>query len=497
MKTDRHLERRRGVVLILIAVLMVTLISLVALATDMGYLFVIRSDLQATADSAALAGASGLTYSQQEARLRATEYAGKNIVDGTPVALLPGDIEIGLWDAATHVFTPVSPSSQVAPHAVKVIAHRSQDHGTAVDLFFAKVFGKNTADVSASAVAVFGSRDIVVVLDYSGSMCTDSHFRTDPNPRVVRLAPSKIVANLRHVWEDLGSPTYGNMQFDPVRLTGTNTQIKRTLGLVDSNGHTIVPYPYPNHPNGWDGYINYVKTNTSDLVGTGYNYINWYGYLTLMNYWQTNTNSGSNKIDSYYMTPDLWKTREQPITAVKDGVTIFLAYMQQVETDDRVGLVSYSSYTDGDNGARLEVSLTTNFGLIETTSRHRQAGHYYDLTNIATGIETARTELRSRGRTGAFQMIVLLTDGVPNLSDWGDPKEAARRQARLANQEGIPILTISLGTAADTVLMQQIADLTGGIHFNVPGGDDVSDYEEQLMSVFAQIAAARPQRLVE
>ena len=45
--------------------------------------------------------------------------------------------------------------------------------------------------------------------------------------------------------------------------------------------------------------------------------------------------------------------------------------------------------------------------------------------------------------------------------------------------------------------MQQIADRTGGVHFNIPGRDTVTDYREQLMSVFRKIADDRPLILVK
>ena len=45
--------------------------------------------------------------------------------------------------------------------------------------------------------------------------------------------------------------------------------------------------------------------------------------------------------------------------------------------------------------------------------------------------------------------------------------------------------------------MQQIADITNGIHFNVPGGDSVVSYENDLLAVFRQIADDRPLILVK
>ena len=45
--------------------------------------------------------------------------------------------------------------------------------------------------------------------------------------------------------------------------------------------------------------------------------------------------------------------------------------------------------------------------------------------------------------------------------------------------------------------MQQIADITEGAHFNVPGGESVTDYEDGLLGVFRQIADDRPLTLVK
>ena len=83
-------------------------------------------------------------------------------------------------------------------------------------------------------------------------------------------------------------------------------------------------------------------------------------------------------------TPDLWKTSEQPITALKEAVTVFLSYLQESNVDDRLAL---SVYTSADGTATLETGLTNDFSLVERISRQRQAGHYHNNTNIGAGLE--------------------------------------------------------------------------------------------------------------
>jgi Mg-chelatase subunit ChlD len=211
-----------------------------------------------------------------------------------------------------------------------------------------------------------------------------------------------------------------------------------------------------------------------------------YGYPTLMQYWLAKRPLASD-------TPDLWMASAQPVTAVKDSVTLLLAYIQEVQSDDLVGL---AVYTHPDGGAKLEVELTRNMALVEQTSRQRQPGHYEHMTNIGAGLKVAREELIAHSRRGAFKMIVLMTDGQANLPS-DNANDFLLEQAQLTADAKYPVVTISLGAGADQYIMQQVADVTGGVHFNVPGGQSVDEYEEQLKEVFRQIASHRPLKLVE
>ena len=118
-------------------------------------------------------------------------------------------------------------------------------------------------------------------------------------------------------------------------------------------------------------------------------------------------------------------------------------------------------------------------------------------SNSSNVLGWGRLELDANGRQGAQKTLVLLTDGVANLP--GSASEArgfALDQAQYAANSNYAIAAISLGANVDTDLMQQIADTTGGVHFHVPGGQTVADYEADLTDVFRQIARERPLRLV-
>lgn len=451
--------------LVLSTIFLIVMIGFIALALDTGYIASVKTDLKRSTDAGALAGAGALVDGSQEAAAKVLEYIQYNSVGGRTVAAEDVNIEFGSWDPDTEHFT----AGGDLPSAVRVTVDIDDS-----PLFFARIFGRDSFDLSDESIAMYQPRDIMLVLDYSGSMNDDSELNAQST-----FGSSAVNSGLQTIYAELGSPTFGTMQWDQSLSSSWSTsQVKNYLNL------TYVSYPYPG--GSWNDYISYVKNNVQPS-----SYRHHYGYKTWINYLLSTR-------ESYSETPDLWKVSEQPITALKNSVTIFLAYLQEVDTDDRLGL---SVYTASDGTAILEHGLTRDFDAVETTSRQRQAGHYTAYTNIGDGIKNAREEIVAHSRTGAFKMIVLMTDGEANRpTAYGNsnyPKQYALTQANLCRDAKIPIVTISLGAGADTSLMQSIADNTGGVHFNIPGGQTAAAYEEDLKDVFRQIADDRPLKLVK
>lgn len=455
---------RNGSITVLMAVLAIFVLALVAFGVDVGYIMTVNTELKRTADAAALAGASVLVEGQSAANAEVHTFVSMNQVGGHAVPGSDITVETGQWDINARQFTPGGDT----PSAIRVLLQNKDQ-----PLFFARALGHMDFDTHAEAIAVYQPRDIMIVLDFSASMNDDSTFAA-----IGTLGQPSIEANLLDIYNDMGAPQFGNMTFTPVSITSTNnTVIKNTLGL---NG---VAWPFPQ--GSWDEYINYVKASGNANAAAGYR--KKYGYLTWTHFLLVNR-------PKYSETPVLWQTSCQPVGAVKDAVQEFLAYLQLHETDDRVGLTVYTS-TNGT--ATLETTLTNNFTLVGDTTQHRQAGHYDQYTNIGDGINVGRLDLVNNARTGAAKLMILMTDGIANRPTGTDPKAYALAKAQLVADAGIKIVTISFGASADTNLMQQIADLSGGIHFNIPGGQSVADYEEDLEAVFAQVAADRPLRLVK
>ena len=463
-RSKRTHNHRKGAIVVLAAALMLVLVGMLAFSIDAGYMLTLRTEAQRAADSGALAGAGSLADGTIIAEQQARQYTQRNNVGSRSVPNSSIQVQFGQWNSQARTFLPTLEE----PTAVRVFARRDNQ-----PLFFAGIFGKKNFGVGAEAIATYGPRDIMVVLDYSASMNDDSEFS-----HMSRLGRSQIEGNLLEIYRDLGTPTFGKLGWKPVSVGGSsNAAIKQQLGLDK------VRYPYPS--GSWDGYIDYVQSS-SVIAGAGYG--NKFGYMTLVNYWLEQQPRAD-------QTPDLWQTSEQPITALKDAFAVFLGFMQQGKTADQVGL---AVYTAADGTATLESGLTRKFQTIEAISRQRQAGHYDEFTNIGAGMRTARLELEKNGRSGALKMIVLMTDGIANRpSNTTVAKKFVLDEARLAAKDKFPVVTISLGAAADKQLMQQVADMTSGVHFNIPGGQGVSQYEKALKDVFQQIADDRPLKLVK
>lgn len=271
-----------------------------------------------------------------------------------------------------------------------------------------------------------------------------------------------------------GSLSSGNLgeQFD-----FTSANIKTALGLT-------TPYPYPG--GSWDEYIQAVQLSSGNIKAAGYR--DMYGYTTWIEYLQTWRWSNAD-------TPDLWKTSEQPVGVMKDAVGLFTDYLVEMEAEDNVGLSIYT-HTNSD-GAILEHGLSRSLSQIKDTTQHRQAGHYKPGTNISAGMKIARNELIQHARPRSARLMVLMTDGEANEpGDADTAKAAVITEANSAKAEKIKILTISLGAGADMSLMQQVADITGGVHFNVPVGSSIAAVAAQLDAVFHEIANSRTLKLI-
>ena len=155
-------RKRRGVIVVFAAVLLIVMVAMIAFAVDLGFITVARTELQSAADAAALAGAADLPKGEAAAKTMATDYVGRNI----SVANSPSITQTaGQWDFKEGKFS----AGKTPLDALQLKLDTKNQ-----SLFFGKVLGTNSFNAGATATAVVRPRDIVLVLDYSGSMNSGS-----------------------------------------------------------------------------------------------------------------------------------------------------------------------------------------------------------------------------------------------------------------------------------------------------------------------------------
>jgi Flp pilus assembly protein TadG len=555
-------RQNKGAIVPLVAICLIPLMFALAMAVDVGYMYVVQAELQAAADAAALAaagemsGASTSVYLQQAtaaAKLYANQHSSLGMA--TNLVLADEDIEFGdaTYDSSTSRWEFVANPSSEAPYAVRVTVRRNGDQNPAVPRFFSRVLGANSGTQSASAVAMIAPRDIALVVDLSQSMTFDS--------MLIHRNDTQI--NLRDVWVTLGGvansphtkevdgqqfitdyelhtpsssiyasqtgPTFGSMTVwgteilqngynetevaaDPgmyflpelgstpsggwtTTLGGTSdpryiwlvtstsnptslvsrghsvnertkllqkpssesdtsyrNRVKVVLGLAtwtDSDGDdfpdnseisTNVAEPYV-QGEGWDKWIDDVRnasglTYSSTWGGASYfryryglkSYVNW---LMDCQFAKDSPVSGSTGY-----TPALQRTVAEPLQALKDAVQEFTDYLEEVEANDKVGLVVY-----GTNGAEDPYSatngLTNNYDVIADLPYPHQAGEHGRFTNTGEALLRGYKMVHGPGsRPYAHKVIVFMSDGNTTayngfdvIEDLEDPGNIAMLQA--------------------------------------------------------------------
>ena len=165
-------RNRRGTVTILVAALMIGFVAMVAISIDMAYLHMSRTELRAATDAAAKAASVTLSETQDinAARSSGIQVAGLNTIGGKPLVLNNSNFIFGNSSRNQNgkfSFTP----GKTPFNGVRVIAELGQ--GTAsggVNLFFGNLHGVKVFETRQEAISTYLERDIVIVIDRSGSM---------------------------------------------------------------------------------------------------------------------------------------------------------------------------------------------------------------------------------------------------------------------------------------------------------------------------------------
>ncbi len=178
MRLPRWRENR-GAVAVTVASMLVVLLAFGSLAVDVGYLMVIRNQLQNAADAGALA-ATRVLYNDYGTEINVNcnqvgyDTAVANYSQGQPVEVAgdlasnAGDIQRGHWSFATRTFTPNDstepvdlwdvPTSELDANLdfINAVRVRVRRENIPAHSFLARVIGLDNFQVQAEAVGYIG-----------------------------------------------------------------------------------------------------------------------------------------------------------------------------------------------------------------------------------------------------------------------------------------------------------------------------------------------------
>jgi len=216
----RWIHDEKGGILVFAGALIGVIILFAATAIDVSYILTAQNELQSAVDASALAAASGLAESQTEAYQRAFSVSNNNRVMQQPLSLQGN--EINFLDHKT----------------VQVTAQRT------INLFFARLVQINTKQITASATAECGNRDIMLIFDRSGSMDDDTVDPEVPQPLTdTKYAATHFlgcVANNPFVLDRIGLVSYSTDAQLHMALGRNFRQMKRTIESYTAGGYTNI-----------------------------------------------------------------------------------------------------------------------------------------------------------------------------------------------------------------------------------------------------------------
>ena len=188
-----------------------------------------------------LAGAMELSGTADPATVRANALTAIRAVaaqhrngDKAAASIETSDVTFGkmTWNTSSQAYVYNWGESQTPYNIVKVRVDRDAASGGSADdrlpLLFAGIMGHTKTTIGAEAVGSFQPRDIMVALDFSGSMNDDSCFG-----RIGTLGRTYIESNLQTMWQELGSPVYGKLAFTPQHATLVGVPASGTIPHID------------------------------------------------------------------------------------------------------------------------------------------------------------------------------------------------------------------------------------------------------------------------
>ncbi len=223
--------------LVLLAAMLILFFVAVAFSVDIAYMHLVRGELRTATDAATKAAAETLARTQdvRQAITRGQEIARLNPVAGRGLELADADFQFG--NSKLDVNNRFVFSSNGRPlNSVRVTGKRTANSRSGVvGLFFGRVLGTNFFQPSDSATATFVERDIVVVVDRSGSM-------TGQKIQDLKRAVGVFIDTLKLGALDtrVGLASYSTFATEDVQMTTNLDAITRSIAGAQAAGLTSI-----------------------------------------------------------------------------------------------------------------------------------------------------------------------------------------------------------------------------------------------------------------
>ena len=228
---------RSGAMLVLVAIMMVGFMMTIALSVDIAQMHLTKTELRTATDAASKAAATTLaeTMSHDQAIKRGQEIAAANAVNNEPLQLSVSDFKFG--NATLSETGKFEFQEDMEPYnTVQVTGRRAeQARSGAVPVFFGGLTGVDFFETESTAAATYIERDVVLVVDRSGSM-----YGSKFSDLVSAIKTFIDTLEETPVEEHVGLASYAEYASKDVALTPNLDQINQGVGSLNLGGWTSV-----------------------------------------------------------------------------------------------------------------------------------------------------------------------------------------------------------------------------------------------------------------